>query len=581
MFVKAIKLVQKNHRLWLFFIMLTLSGAAAIDLSIHFTGLSRHPHIEKELYRYFQLEKDVMEHIKPTDINTLGDFYIHQVERVMQYYGYFNSKVTTNLQDLNEDHYRLVVNIIPQYQMTVDQIVMEVIGESELKVDDLMTSLAMKEGDVFQVPVYESDKNELLRYLDNHGYVRSDLEQTMVFVEPSVNQAKVRYVVRLGRRFRFGDIKINDNKLDQKFIKAFAPMTIETGAVYSGELLDSWYSHLAGSPYFKNITIEPDLLNMNEETNQIDIHVQVQNDKFMRSVIGVGYDTLDFFYANYLMQLQPLTKYGHLLSWLVRYNQNRKLHSELVYTIPSINNPVNQRSDIRAFLLPSVDYVGGTYEQKKFEFNQYQSMGDLSLSLALGMTDEYYNHFAGPRYHTVYPYIRGHFLHDRWLPNYVHWLKKRIIIDVETSLQSKNNFQKVFMDLGNRIDYDYFSIENNFKLGRIFSSDNQNLALSNYFSLGSSNGLRGYGTHAIGPGLKVWSNQLELQKSIGGNDTYIYGFFDVGQISNKINLSDSLQSFGLGFLYRSQLEFDVKFDIAHPVGGRGIKVNFSVEKVFG
>ena len=167
-----------------------------------------------------------------------------------------------------------------------------------------------------------------------------------------------------------------------------------------------------------------------------------------------------------------------------------------------------------------------------------------------------------------------------WLRKYGDFITNRVIVEGELGFKKSQAYYKALLNTNIRLDLDYFNIEMTYQRGRLWRKQSDVVPLSRYFALGSSSGLRGYNNYSIGPGTKIEASQIEIQKEIGSSRLYTYGFFDIGNSADDLKLSEYYKSLGIGLLYRSSLDFDVKLSVAHPVHGRGVKVGLSIEKVF-
>ncbi len=564
-------------------IMIILMSLASLraDVTIEVVGIES-SEIITEIHDYIIKDKAIIEQASADELSVMVDFYTSKVTQLIEYFGYYQSEVDSYFVTNDEPgSHVLRVDISLGNRVTVKDVSVHLIGSTEIDEQIFISELKTKPGDEFSLQQYERDKSSLMQLLDNYGYIRSDVEQSMVYVDTQDNLASVKYVLRLGMRYRFGDLNIKARHLNSKFIEAYAPGSMTKGAYYSSRLIESWYSELVKLPYFDLVTIEPDFNNIHSDSNLIDVYVNTKPADFVRHVTGVGYDSIDWFYLNHKAQFHPINRYGHMVSVSLRYNQKRRLSTEITYTVPSLTNPMNEAMDIRYVHIPTATFASGEYRHDDFQFSQHSSSKDAIFNAALGFLSEHYT-MPNSSYeqHDYMPYVYASIVFTDWWVDRLNMINSLITIENEMSLRQAKNYYRSLWNASFRFDLSFLILELRHQWGQVWKNNGRSLPLSRYFALGSSNGLRGYNGHSIGPGEVMQSVQIEAQKAIGEEGIYTYGFFDTGYAADTLKWSGYQKSIGLGLMYRSNLDFDVKGSVAHPIHGRGIRVGISIEKMF-
>ena len=219
-----------------------MQSLCAVAVQVH--GLEDHSDINREIISYIHREKDLHLRLDNEGMKAVGYFYKSEIKKILEYHGYFLSVIDLSINPKSEDEVVFDVYISLGKGLLIDNVSVELIGASDISSDDLKEQLAATVGHAFSQQTYLNDKSQLMQLVDNFGYVRSDVEQSLVYVNLLSNTASIQYNVRLGKRYRFGDIDIKSSNLSDGFIQAYAPKSLSKGAFFSNALIEDWYSNL-------------------------------------------------------------------------------------------------------------------------------------------------------------------------------------------------------------------------------------------------------------------------------------------------------------------------------------------------
>lgn len=136
---------------------------------------------------------------------------------------------------------------------------------------------------------YETLKNRFTSLAANRGYFDGRFEHSRVAVNVGENSAVVELVYDTGPRYRIGNIKIEQDILNDSFVQRY--IEFEEGDYYSSEELLELKSMFNASNFFSTATIAPDLQQLEGESVPINISLEARK-RFSYSVgAGVATDT--------------------------------------------------------------------------------------------------------------------------------------------------------------------------------------------------------------------------------------------------------------------------------------------------
>jgi translocation and assembly module TamA len=127
----------------------------------------------------------------------------------------------------------------------------------------------------------------LIRVAQDRGYLTPDLVTSELRVDPAAREARVILHLDTGPRFRFGEVRLEQDILDPAFVQRLIPF--EPGAPFSAEPLVTLRRNLGDSGYFQAVRVRP-LLDEVTDT-EVPIHVEVEPRARYAYEFSLGYST--------------------------------------------------------------------------------------------------------------------------------------------------------------------------------------------------------------------------------------------------------------------------------------------------
>jgi translocation and assembly module TamA len=134
---------------------------------------------------------------------------LKRIKRLYESWGFYQAAVRDTVTPDPPDGVALQVEIREGAPTRVSALDLAGLDElSKAERDDLLAGTALKVGAIFKESVWENAKTRLATVLRNRGYAQVAV-QGQALIDVDTQQADLRILVRLGPRYRFGDIRID------------------------------------------------------------------------------------------------------------------------------------------------------------------------------------------------------------------------------------------------------------------------------------------------------------------------------------------------------------------------------------
>lgn len=190
-----------------------------------------------------------------------------------------------------DDCWNMVIQLTPGEPVLVKEvrIVINGDGSEDRTFMRIQSDPGIAKGDRLNHGRYETLKNRFTSLAANRGYFDGRFEHSRVAVNVGENAAVVELVYDTGPRYRIGNIKIEQDILNDSFVQRY--IEFEEGDYYSSEELLELKSMFNASNFFSTATIAPDLQHLEGESVPINISLEARK-RFSYSVgAGVATDT--------------------------------------------------------------------------------------------------------------------------------------------------------------------------------------------------------------------------------------------------------------------------------------------------
>lgn len=543
------------------------------DVRIEITGLS--PNLEANVEALLRIA-DFIESEATDDSAAINEGQLRRAHRLadedivnaLQPFGYYDPLIESSLQRTGDD-WLARYSIQPGPPTLVGVVAISVDGDgSEIgAVSEVVSSIALKTGDVLSHTAYQREKNRLFDAAYANGFLDAEYRQAQIRVRRRERQADINLSLFTGPQYYFGEIDIRQDVLSQDFVERFA--TIRPGDPFNADRLIDLQLALTDSGYFSDVNIAADRALSTDQ--RIPISVQTAPRQTQRYRIGVGYGTDTGPRIRLGLDLRRINPRGHRFQSDVRLSNIENTFAG-EYQIPVQN--------------VASDYVGFNMslgQEKVGDFDTVQALVGASLNdtwhnltrrIYVNAHREQFRLGADPRQTERFLYPGIDLSYQRADDPLDTRRGYSLVADLRAgsnTLGSSANFvrfrgaAKLVRPLTARSRFLFRS-----EIGAINVGDLSRLAPSQRFFTGGDASVRGYSFKGLGPttaagqvvgGRYLFVASVEFDY-LFRNNFGIAAFVDAGDAANtsKMKLNRAV---GLGLRWRSPVGM-VRIDLAHP-----------------
>lgn len=187
--------------------------------------------------------------------------------------------------------WKLRLRITPGLPTKIVSQTISIIGEgrNDEIFKKILTELPYKKGDIFHHQKYTDFKTRLAEAGLSLGYFDAEFVKHSIAVNPLLHQASVNLVLNTGKRYRYGNITVDQKVLSKNTIQNY--LLLKKGALYSTEELIEQQQLLQRSGYYKLIKVE--VLHEEAKNFQVPIAISLSSKKrnAYKYKVGFGSDT--------------------------------------------------------------------------------------------------------------------------------------------------------------------------------------------------------------------------------------------------------------------------------------------------
>ena len=497
-----------------------------------------------------------------------------KVRMALEPFGYYEARVTTELEEKKEGGYLLQVAVTAGRVTRLGEVVVTIegAGADEPLLLEKAATFPLHTGDQLRHGRYEQAKNEMLAASRELGYLDAQFATHEILVDPTTASARIRLIMASGPRYLFGTASIAGStyypdELLRRYI-SFSP-----GQPFSYKAIGNTQFNFANSTYFKSVSVVPDKGAATSQQVPVVITVVPAPRRTIRPGIGYGTDT------------GPRASVG--FKHLSLFEPGNTLNSEItvaerlqgigsVYTVPSSHNietfstvQLNLQREVvtdtvsrLAFLEPGWttgfgnNRLGTVYIRLMYEEYSVGLENSTSLLPLLGLR------------------LSRHAYDDLIRPS-KGWHYSLETRGASRSLLSDATFIQCIAESGVIIPLPWrLSLKSRIKgattvLHDPFSSVPSSLR----FFAGGDNSVRGYAYKSLGPkdatgdvvgGKNLLQGSVELQRALF-DKWAVSLFYDAGNAFNDVSSITLLQGAGIGLHYGTPIGA-LNLNLARQVG---------------
>ena len=204
--------------------------------------------------------------------------------------GYYDAEFTSGGKQVN-NCWEMSLNINPGRPVRVISQFIEVkgAGANDAPFREAMQQPPYRQNDVLNHRLYDDFKTRLTEITETQGYLDAVFEQRAVTVDPLAYQARVNLVLNTGPRYRFGNVTVEQDVLDDDLVRRF--VKIKPGTPFSTDSVIRQQQAFQRSGYYSLVDIDVDIENAKDQQVPVTIKLtRAKRDKY-RYKVGYGTDT--------------------------------------------------------------------------------------------------------------------------------------------------------------------------------------------------------------------------------------------------------------------------------------------------
>lgn len=265
-----------------------LAAQAAPSVDVEIAG------VENELLTNVELLLSIYQQrnhplLSPGRIRRLHQKAEQEISTALQTYGYYRVEVDKELEQISEERWRAQYTIRPGRRLRLERVDLELMGEGARnpQLSRPFDTFPLQPGDVLDQTRYKKAKSEMVQTATELGFFDYSFEQHRILIDLERYRADIELRFDSGPRYRFGDIQLNQDVLDETFLQRFMPFA--AGDPYDiGELIEL-QQVLSNTDYFHSIDIRPKI--EQAEDLAVPVEVNLTPRKRHKYTLGLGYGT--------------------------------------------------------------------------------------------------------------------------------------------------------------------------------------------------------------------------------------------------------------------------------------------------
>jgi len=177
-----------------------------------------------------------------------------EIRAALLVFGYFRPAIDAQL-DFAGDCWHAQFAIDPGEPVRWRRLQLRITGEGRRQAEfaQLLAEAPMAAGAVLYQPDYEAYKRRLSDTAARFGYFDAKFEQSRIDVYPDERAADLQVVFDTGRRYRFGDIEMQQDVIDAALLRRY--LRFHTGDDYDARRIAELYEDLLVAGYFGRVDI--------------------------------------------------------------------------------------------------------------------------------------------------------------------------------------------------------------------------------------------------------------------------------------------------------------------------------------
>ncbi|TBR37106.1 MULTISPECIES: autotransporter assembly complex protein TamA [Dyella] len=206
-----------------------------------------------------ELSQYTTREVTEAQVRRLFDRAEAQAGLALQPYGYYEAKVTGELQPASDGNWRVSLHVVPgepvmitDVQVKLDKTAMDIgpIRRAEKNIEAL-------KGQQLNHGTYDQLRDQLSGALTAYGFLDAKLTERRVEVTRGNRSAVVKLAWEAGTRYKFGEVHFEGSQFREGFLDRYVPF--KHGDYFNQSQLLSLQQALNGADYFSVVNVMPDV----------------------------------------------------------------------------------------------------------------------------------------------------------------------------------------------------------------------------------------------------------------------------------------------------------------------------------
>ena len=212
-----------------------------------------------------------------------------EISRSLQPFGYYNVTVESDLSETSSGEWSATYRVTPGPRSRWRQVEVNVRGEGETDefVKSLLRDSTMRAETFVDHREYSKFKRAWIVEMYDQGYLDARFEKAGFTVNAVANGADVSWLVNTGERYRFGEVKIDQDILNAALVDRYH--AIAEGDVFDTNRLIDLQLKLNNSNYFESVAL--DIQKDQAQNGHIPVVFNTVARKRRRYDLGAGFGT--------------------------------------------------------------------------------------------------------------------------------------------------------------------------------------------------------------------------------------------------------------------------------------------------
>lgn len=510
------------------------------------------------------------EDLSEAAVRRLYDRAPRQIREALRPFGYYDARVVSRSLTRDGGDWIARFEIQPGEPVTLTSVRLQVVGEgcNHPSFMALLAEAPLAEGRQLRHPDFDQLRARLERAASTHGFFDRSFPERRLEIDPAALSASAILVMDTGPRYRFGEVVIEQDILNQSLIDRLV-FTSEGEPFDNERLLRTQYA-LTDSQYFANVVV--DTGERDPVTRTVPVNVETVPSRRQRIRLGIGYGTDTQARGSIGWDWRRINQRGHRANMQLQVSQPiTELSTQ--YIIP-FGDPLRERLSVRSTLVAE-DLADVSSQRATLGVNHRRVLGNWQRNLFADVVDERTRLPDGARFAdtSIVPGIGFERLiaDDPLVPTRGHRLRAEVR-GSHGLLAARTDFLRIHLG-ASRVTSpgDDWRLALRGELGLGIVDGFGELPASQRFFAGGDQSVRGYGFNKLGPtdgdgrsigGRHMVFGSVEAQRRISG-PWHAAAFVDTGGALDRLDDTPEVSA-GLGVHFLTPIG-RIRVEVAQPL----------------